>query len=257
MANPSPSIASALLSEIIATNEVGNLANAYVLSHAGTANSGFSVGAFQLDLAHQPGARTAVETFLAQCGAFGAAELEAIGQALVATGDPDALAPNLITLINENLAAPNGHALIDGLDSGQLNALLGDIGQAMGDARANPRYASDASFQSFSDSLLFQALIGDNANQYGPPATFGRYIQGLPVTVGGTALVLGDGPWNFQAFTAYEAHYGYVTGSRQGAGDMVRRRTNVVDILAAHDALGSENQADCVAVIQQTYRAAG
>lgn len=257
MANASPTLSRALLSEIIATNEVGSLENAYVLSHAGTANSGFSVGAFQLDLAHQASARTAVENFLGQCGAFSADELSAIGQALLTTGNPNAIPADQKAVINEQFATPDGRAMIDGLDSGQLNALMNDIAQARAAAQANPRYATDETFQSFCDSDLFQALMGDNANQYGPPNTFGRYIRGQAVTVGGDTVQLGDGSWDFQAFAAYEAHYQYVTASEQGAADMRRRRANVVNILSANGLLGDESQADCLAVIQDTYQAVG
>jgi len=60
MADRSESISRTLLTDIVTTNEVGNMDDAYKLSHAGTANSGFSVGAFQLDLAHQPTASSAL-----------------------------------------------------------------------------------------------------------------------------------------------------------------------------------------------------
>ena len=257
MANASPTLSRAVLTQIIATNEVGNLDNAYLLSNAGTANSGFSVGVFQVDLAHQPGARQTVETFLNDCGAFSAVDLSVIEQALVTVGNANAMAQSLKAAINTEFATAAGKAMIDGLDAGQLNALLGYIGQALSNARANARYAIEPAFQLFSNSDLFQALMGDNANQFGPPNTLGRYIQGQAVTVGGAALQLGDGPWNFQAFAAYEAHYSYVTASEQGAADMRRRRTTVVDILGDEGLLGDENQTDCLSIIQQTYQAVG
>ena len=255
MATSLATISRTLLSTIIATNEVGDLANAYLLSHAGTAKSGFSVGAFQLDLAYQTDALTAVENFLSQSDAFSAPELASLRQQLTATGNPLAIAAPLKAAINAQFATAQGHAMIDALDRGQLNALMGFIGQACGDVQANPRYVSEAAFKAFSDSVLFQALIGDNANQFGPPNTFGRYIQGQAVTVGGDTVQLGDATWDFQAFAAYEAHYLYVTASEQGAHDMRRRRTNIINVLADNAALGDINQADCLAMIQATYQA--
>lgn len=255
MANVTPTLSPTLLTEIIATNEVGSLDNAYVLSNAGVANSGYSVGAFQLDLAHQPGARQTVENFLDDCGAFSADDLSIIEQALLISGNANAIPQGLQAAINTEFATAAGKAMIDGLDAGQLNMLMAYIAQALGNAQASARYAADMAFRSFSDSVLFQALMGDNTNQFGPPNTFGRYIQGQAVTVGGDSLQLGDGPWNFQAFAAYEAHYSYVTTSEQGASDLRRRRTNVVDILGANGLLGGETQAACLTIIQDTYQA--
>jgi hypothetical protein len=257
MADPSVTIPVLLLKNIIATNEVGSLENAYFLSHAGTAKSGFSVGAFQSDLAYQASARQTVENYLSQSKAFDAADLAAIDQGFLSIGNPDAIASNVKTIINALFSTSNGRSLINGLDAAQLDALIGSIAQALGNAQANPRYVSDGAFKVFSDSNFFQALIGDNANQYGPPNTFGRYIQGQAVTVGGDTLELGSNPWDFAAFASYEAHYSYVRSSEQGATDMRRRRTNIVNILAANNALGDENQADCLNTIQTVYQAVG
>jgi len=160
---PIPTLSPTLLTEIIATNEVGSLDNAYVLSNAGVANSGYSVGAFQLDLAHQPGARQTVETFLDDCGAFSADDLSIIEQALLISGNANVMAQSLQAAINTEFATAEGKAMIDGLDAGQLNTLMAYIAQALGKAQANARYATDLAFQSFSDSVLFQALMGDNA----------------------------------------------------------------------------------------------
>lgn len=257
MADQSATISRELFSTVIATNEVGNLENAYLLSHAGTSNSGFSVGAFQLDLAHQPSARAKVESFLAQSDAFNAADLATINEGLLTSGEPNAIAANLKATVNAQFATAEGHAMIDALDAVQLNALMSYIGQACDDTQANPRYAADPAFKAFSDSDLFQALIGDNANQYGPPNTFGRYIQGQAVAVGGATVQLGDHPWNLETFASYEAHYSYVRSSEQGAHDMRRRRTNIVNVLAANNALGDINQADCLTIIQTVYQATG
>lgn len=257
MADQFVTISRDLLRDVIATNEVGDPANAYLLSHAGTSKSGFSVGAFQLDLAHQPGARTTVEDFLAQSDAFTSADLDTIKQGFLTTGNPDAIAADLKAAVNAQFATAEGHAMINGLDTGQLNDLMGFIDNACGDARANRRYAAEEAFRAFSDSDLFQALMGDNANQYGPPNTFGRYIEGQPVTVGGETVELGDNPWNFETFASYEARYSYVRSSEQGAHDMRRRRTNIINVLAAHDALGDVNQDDCLTIIQTVYQATG
>ncbi len=255
MADQQPTISRALLTQIIAANEVGAPERAYVLSHAGTANSGYSVGAFQLDLAHRPEARDHVQTFLNGTGAFDAGDMAAINAGFLTTGNPAAIAGALKSTIDAQFATEGGHSMIDGLDAGQLDDLLGDIAQAMRNTQANPRYANDELFKTFSDSDLFQALIGDNANQYGPPNTFGRYMQGQTVTVGGVTLVLGNGPWDFQTFASYESHYSYVRNSEQGARDMRRRRTNVVNILADNNALGDQNQDEALQIIQTTYQA--
>ena len=255
MADQQPTISHKLLTQIIAANEVGSPERAYVLSHAGTAKSGYSVGAFQLDMAHRPEARDQVQTFLNGTGAFDADDLAAIEAGFLTTGNPAAIADALKSTIDTQFATEAGHSMIDGLDAGQLNDLLDDIAQAMRNTQANPRYADDGPFKMFSDSDLFQALIGDNANQYGPPNTFGRYMQGQAVTVGGVTLELGNDPWNFQAFASYESHYSYVQNSEQGARDMRRRRTNVINILADNDALGDQNQDEALQIIQATYQA--
>jgi len=255
MADQTPTISRTLFTEIIATNEVGDPDNAYKLSHAGTANSGFSVGIFQLDLAHQPSARTTVENFLKQSDAFSDTDMATISQGLTTTGQPDAIAANLQAAMNTQFAEAAGQTMINGLDAGQLDGLMDNIGQACANAQANPRYTNDDAFKAFSDGDLFQALIGDNANQYGPPNTFGRYIQGQSVTVGGDSLELGDNLWDFQAFAAYEAHYSYVRNSEQGAHDMRRRRTNIMDILNAHGELDDAQKGDNLTIIQTTYQA--
>lgn len=257
MPNPTPTISSDLLKDIIARNEVGNRANAYKLSHAGVANSGYSVGVFQLDLAHQTGARDTVEDFLSGRGAFSRTDMASIRSGFARERNAKPIAAPLQAAINEQFQTQAGRAVIDALDAGQLEALMFYIGQAMGDAQANPRYPSDAAFRAFSESDLFQALMGDNVNQYGPPNTFGRYIQGQTVTVGGDSLTLGNGDWNFQAFASYEAHYSYVRNSQQGADDMCRRRTNVITVLDNHSALGNEDKATCLGIIQDTYTYVG
>jgi len=257
MADQSPTISRDLFKNIIATNEVGSLALAYVLSHAGTANSGYSVGAFQLGFAQQSDARSTAEDFLSQSGAFSGDEMATISQGFVTKGNPDAIDAALKESVNTQFSTDSGKAMIDGLDAEQLDVLMGNIASAQASAQANPRYATDAAFKAFSDGDLFQALIGDNANQYGPPNTFGRYIQCETVTNGGDSLQLGDNHWDFAAFAAYEAHYKYVRASEQGASDMRRRRTNVVNILTTDGVLTAEEQTADLAIIQSTYQATG
>lgn len=256
MTDPTPTVFSELLTTIIALNEVGDVEIAFRLSHAGTANSGYSLGVFQLDLAHQTEARETVENFLAGTGVFGENDMSIISHGFLATGNAKAIAPLYRSAIDGQIATRNGRAMVNSLDAGQLQTLLQSVGQALGNARANPRYGSDDAFRAFSDSVFFQALIADNANQYGPPLTFGRFIQGQTVTVGGDALALGSGAWDFRTFAAYEAHYSYVRASEQGAADMRRRRANVVNALDQNGVLGYD-KADCLATIQDIYQAVG
>lgn len=257
MADQSPTISHALLKEIIAANEVGSMANVYILSHAGTSTSGYSVGAFQTDLSQRPTARQTVEDFLSQSGAFSSDELATISQGFLSTGNSDAIDAALKATINTQFATDSGKAMINGLDATQMDILMNDIAGAQTNAQANPRYATDAAFKAYSDGVPFQALIGDNANQYGPPNTFGRYIKGETVTNGGDSMQLGDNPWDFQAFASYEAQYKYVRDTEQGANDMRRRRTNVINILNANGMLSDEDQTTDLAIIQTTYQATG
>lgn len=228
--------------------------NAYKLSHAGTANSGFSVGAFQLDLAHQPSARAAVERFFADCGAFSADDLDVIRQTLTLRGNPQAISAPLKSLIDAQFSGDLGRSMIDGLDAKQLVALVNFVNQTWLRAKANPRYVSDGAFKAFCDSDLFQSLVGDNANQFGPPHTLGDFLEGKIVSVGGAKKQLGDSAWGFKAFAVYEASYKYIHRSAQGAQDIRRRRTNIIDILDAQGLLGHEDKQAYLAIIQATYQ---
>jgi len=231
--------------------------DAYKLSHAGTANSGFSVGAFQLDLAHQPSALGTVDGFLTDCGAFSASDLDAIRHALTVSGNPQAISAALKSAIDAQFSGDPGRSMIDGLDAKQLVALMNFVNQACVRAQANPRYVSDVAFKAFCDSDLFQSLVGDNANQFGPPNTLGDFLEGQMVTVGGTKHQLGGDAWDFQAFVTYEASYKYIHNSAQGARDIRRRRTNIIDILDAQGMLDHEDKQAYLAIIQATYQSDG
>lgn len=257
MADQSVSISRTLLTDIVTTNEVGNMDNAYKLFHAGTANSGFSVGALQLDLAHQPSALETVDQFLVNCGAFTANDLDAIRHALTLSGNPQAISDALKSGIDAQFATDPGQSMIDGLDAKQLVALLNFVKQAYTKTQENPRYVSDMAFKAFCDSDLLKALIGDNANQFGPPNTLGDFFKGDMVTVGGAKHQLGDAAWDFQAFATYEASYKYVQSSAQGARDIRRRRTNIIDILDAQGLLDHEDTQAYLAIIQATYQSEG
>ena len=130
MADTSVSISRTLLTDIVTTNEVGNMDNAYKLFHVGAANNGFSVGAFQLDLAYQHSALATVDQFLADCGAFTASDLDAIRHALVLRGNPDAISDALKSGIDAQFTSDPGRSMIDGLDAKQLVALLNFVKQA-------------------------------------------------------------------------------------------------------------------------------
>lgn len=257
MADQSAGITRTLLTDVVTTNEVGDMDNAYKLSHAGTANSGFSVGAFQLDLAHQPSALKTVERFLADCGAFSADSLDVIRQTLPLRGNPQAISAPLKSMIDAQFSGDEGRSMIDGLDAKQLVALVNFVNQTLQKAQANPRYASDVAFKAFCDSDLFQSLVGDNANQFGPPNTLGDYLEGEIVSVGGAKQQLGDAAWDFQAFATYEASYKYIHSSAQGARDIRRRRTNIIDILDAQGMLDHEDKQAYLTIIQATYQSEG
>lgn len=244
-----------LVSDIIATNEIGNVARSYRLSHAQTPKSGFSVGTFQLDLASRSGARNKVKELLEESDKFEEAEMIVIIKGLETKGNSKAIDPDFQTRINAELSSSLGKEVVNALDADQLDEVMGFINHATQSAQENPRYETDSEFKAFSDSDVFKCLMGDNSNQFGGPNTFGKYIKGDEVTVGGLRVQLDNDPWNVQAFANYEAKYAYTRNTEKGANDMRRRRRNAINILADQNAIVPAEKLTCLEIIQDTYKA--
>ncbi|MCR4378645.1 MAG: LysM peptidoglycan-binding domain-containing protein [Rhodospirillales bacterium] len=241
--------------------EIGNH-DPYALSHAGTKNSGYSIGAMQVDLsipANQFARATLVRKTSGQHPEIKSADLDS---ALATKGKPDALSAAQRDAVNAALKTKDGQGLVAKYDRiAALEAIVGTR-TVVESARINPRYKTDSKFRATIESKAFQALVADNANQYGSPTDLARYVKGRPT------LKVKDGQGNplqldakqsfgLDTFVDYQRNYSFAQDNQAGAKIMRTRMTKQLDQLAEAGAIDQKQHAALADYVQRTIRANG
>ncbi len=232
----------------------GNEKKAYSTQHAGTANSGYSLGQTQIDLAHRTRERSELVDFLRRQGTFSQDELAKLEQGLGSKGNNAAITGALKNKLDGAIGGEAGKALVKSWDDRQAAYVGLKTNEVVEAARSNPRYKSDPEFRKFADSPAFSAMVADNVNQFGDPKGLKRYVAGEKVELkSGKTAQLGDRSLNMGTLAEYESNYQWVRegdGARapdKGAEDIKRRRLDVVDslqedrLISPEDAQGYAN----------------
>ncbi|MFQ5772896.1 MAG: hypothetical protein ACE5GS_00110 [Kiloniellaceae bacterium] len=219
-----------LLHEVLVRNELRQPADAYRLSWAGTARSGYSYGYAQFDLA-AGGARPRRAFFRVLAGFAEQAPrlaplLPQLEPALARRrGEMTAEEIDLIEshkrLINRALQSPEGRAVIDRMHVTHVEKLEGQVNALRDRANADAR--------GFVRSVEGRLYIADYCNQFGAPTTFARYIQGQTVRIGGR-------PKTLTGRLTVPVWHDYVTSTkyaREHPADIRRRLRNVAKVVEA------------------------
>ncbi|MEG3618433.1 hypothetical protein V5T82_08215 [Magnetovibrio sp. PR-2] len=194
----------------------------YKLSHAGTKNSGLSVGQMQTDFSEQ--SRDTQKAFVEAVGLKGN-DAAKLATELGRKGNSSFVESELAAKVNENLKSQNGIAFVDNLDNRQVGILVDGVANVVQQAQSNPRYKHDPGFRSLIDSKAFQVMVASNVNQFGPAGKLGKYLGGEKVEIGKkTHELKAEEPLNLATLMSYESNYQQVTRSPQDAKLMRERR---------------------------------
>lgn len=156
--------------EAIKQNELGNV-SPYCLSYARFGQSGASFGIFQGDTNVNATARDVLRQVLEAAGA----DAITVGRILAALSKPlpngNPLSPADTTLANAALASERGKALVDAMDAGLLNVVLGHVDRCIA-AAAKKAWAI------VPVALLYIALW---TNMTGAPDMLCKWLSGTAV----------------------------------------------------------------------------
>lgn len=227
---------------IVSASEVANDQEPYSLGHAGTSNSGYSLGYFQTDLSEHTVQADKFVGVLENSGQFTSIEMKTIKNEIEEKGRFNLKTGTLASKINAVLNTTTGTNFVNSLDKPQLKDLVDYTKQVVEAAQLNPRYATEPVFQETVQSAAFQALVASNINQYGPPKTLTDLLEGKNVVVNSQNVRIDpDNPFTIESFIRYESHYKMVSDPVVGGATLMRnRRINEIENLRTKGLLTQE-----------------
>lgn len=233
--------------ELIEQSKITELGDtsAYTLAHAGTANSGVSIGIMQTDLSVKANVkqRNTILEFAQKSGVFSIKELGKLRQELTKKGNRAFIKTQLAQDLSTLMQTPNGQPVVKNIDDAQAGAVLKDVEAVVEAARTNPQYASDEDFQALVESKAYQHLVGDNINQYGAPNQMRAFMEKT------------NKSFTIESFFDYESHYSMVADPKIGGAALMRyRRKKQITHLNAKGMLTAQQAEELTQAADQAYR---
>jgi len=223
------------------------------LQHAGTANSGFSIGVTQIDLAEQREPREQIAQFALDRGVISTKDPNAKGRLeaqLAQRGNPAFLNTETGRNLNVQLDTPKGHAKAAKLDHDQADRVLDKVQSVLSAAKSNPRYKTDPAFKASLETKACQLSIADNINQYGQPNDLANFLSGRATekvkdATGKPITMRDDQLCTPETFIEYESNFGFVKDPKKGGAISQRTRAQRrIDHFAGKDLITEDEQKD-------------
>lgn len=249
-----PDLFNAEIRKVIDLNEGARGDKIYQISHAGTGKSGFSLGRTQTDLAARAQSRRELVALVARTVRLDDRSAAALDAALKAKGNPKGLTKDQSTHLATVLSTTDGRALVDKWDNSNFQEMM-DMSRRFGESAArNPLFSTSQNFNDYARHIEPAVVIADNGNQFGAAQnTLNNWVSGQDVRQSGVLVPRPTAAFRFAEIASLERQYKYVLDTDQGAGDIRRRRGNIMNVLLGDNLIDSARHAENTTAIRTLY----